>query len=421
MTRKNDVNGQDDNGFDRIWPRVSAEIESERRKAARRRQAVRRTAAGLGVLGAVGFMFLAVAKIWLPAPDDVGASDSWQVADVSPTADHRSEYPLVRDRGVFAVRRDGGRQHVVCIEKLTGNVLWKSGLSFQECRLAADERRVYVLARMSAAEWLCAALEAQSGKTVWSRDDPRATPQAPSTLTVMPSGVCWTRKGELVLQDCETGDLNWSASVGANETLSAPVEHNGTVFAASRSKLYALSSGTGDRLWHRTLANDSAVFAPLTPFLKTAAGKLLVASRHAAGGGLLQCVDPDTKDVLWTRETPAPINLHADADRVYLRSEALAAYDVRTGSVLWKAKVGGCGPVAFQDGRVYLADPKGRYGLLALDARSGKPVWRHSTVASCGGIVINGETGFVSGSDGRLHAVVLGAERKGRGRGYLSL
>jgi len=59
--------------------------------------------------------------------------------------------------------------------------------------------------------------------------------------------------------------------------------------------------------------------------------------------------------------------------------------------------------------------------LLALEARSGKPVWRHSTVASCGGIVINGETGFVSGSDGRLHAVALAIEKKGRGSQYLSL
>lgn len=380
---------------------------------------MRRTAAGLCVLGGAGLVFVAVARTWLPVPDGGGAADSWQVADVSPTADYRSEYPLVRDRGVFALRREGSRQHVVCIEKFTGNVLWKSDLSLRECRLAADDRRVYVLARTNGLEWRCAALEAQTGKTVWSYDDHRATPQAPSPLTVLPAGVCWARQGELVLQDCETGDRKWSASPGTHAMLSAPVEHDGTIFAASRSKLYALSARTGDCLWHRTLANDSAVSAPLAPFLKTCAGKLLVASRRATGGGLLQCVDPQTRNVLWMRETPAPINLHADTDRVYLRSQALAAYDARTGTVLWKAKVGGCGPVAFQDGRVYLADPKGRYGLLALNARSGKPVWRHATVASCGGIVINGKIGFVSGSDGCLHAFVLGTETKDRARQYL--
>jgi len=413
------VNGHNDNGLDSIWPRVSAEIESERRKAVRRRQTLRRTTAGLGVLGVAGLAFVAMTGLWTSAPNDDGATDSWQVEDVSPTADNRSEYPLVRGCGVFALRREGDRQHVVCIEKLTGHVLWKSELKFHECRLAADERRVYALARADGADWLCAALEARSGETIWSRGDDRANPHPPSMLSVTPAGVCWTRKGELVLRDCETGDLKWSASLGANEILSATVEQDGTVFAASRSKLYALHSDTGRCLWSRTLANDSAAFAPFPPFLKASAGKLLVASRRAAGGGLLQCVDPGTRDVLWTRETPAPINLHADADRVYLRSQALAAYETRTGTPLWTAKVGGCGPLAFQDGRVYLADPKGRYSLLALDARSGKPVWRHSTVASCGGIVINGETGFVSGSDGRLHAVALATERKGRGRQYL--
>lgn len=413
------MNNQHDNGFDKIWPCVSAAIESERRKAVRRRKVLRRTAIGLGALAATGLVFMVVARTWLPVVDERGASDSWQLADVSLSADNRSEYPLVRGQRVFAVRCEGVRQHVVCIGKLTGNVFWESKLQFQECRLAADEHRVYVLARANGAEWLCVALEAASGKMLWSRADDLPTTQPPLTLTVMQAGVCWTRKGGLVLRDCETGDSKWRASLGANETLSTPVEHRGVVFTASRSKLYALNSGTGDCLWSRALANNSAVFAPLPPFLKASADKLFVAFRKAIAGGVLQCVDPNTQEVLWTRETPVPINLDVDAEHVYLRSQALGAYDVRTGTLRWTANVGGCGPLAFQDGRVYLADPKGRYSLLALDARLGKPVWRHSTVASCGGIVISGKIGFVSGNDGRLHAVVLGAEIKGGIRQYL--
>ncbi|MCX6909843.1 MAG: PQQ-binding-like beta-propeller repeat protein [Verrucomicrobia bacterium] len=406
------MNGPHDNGLDAIWPRVSAEIESERRKAVRRQRALRRMALGVGALAATGVVFMAVARTWPFGTEGRGATDSWQLADVSLSADNRSEYPLVRGRRVFAVRGQGDRQRVVCIEKLTGAVLWESGLHFQECRLAADERRVYVLARPDGTAWRCAALEAAGGKMLWSRDEELLSKQPPLTLAVVPGGVCWVRKGELVLRDCETGAPKWRASFNANEILSTPVEHRVTIFIASRSKLHAVNAATGEHLWSRALAGNAVVLAPLPPFLKASDGRLLIAFRGGTARGVLQCVDPDTHDVLWTRETPVPVNLDADAEHVYLRSQALGAYDTRTGALLWTANVGGCGPLAFDDGRVYLADPKSRYSLLALDARMGKPVWRRSAVVSCGGIVVSGKIGFVSGNDGRLRAVVLDAGRK---------
>lgn len=413
------MNDPHDNGMDRIWPRVSAEIESERRKAIRSRKLLRRTAVGFSALAMAVFVFMVTTKTWLPVTDERGASDSWQLADVSLSADNRSEYPLVRGQRIFAVRGKGDRQHVVCIGKVTGTILWESESPFRECRLAADERRVYVLTRTESAVWQCAALDATSGKLLWSRADYLSATQPPLTFSVLQAGVCSTRQGGLVLRDCETGDPKWHAIFGTHEVVSAPVEHGGAVFTASRNRLYAFNAGTGERLWGRALEGNPVAFAPLPPLLRTSAGRLVVAFRKGIAGGVLQCVDPNTQEVLWACETSVPINLDADTEHVYLRSQALGAYDARTGVLLWTANVGGCGPLAFDDGRVYLADPKGRYGLLALDARVGKPVWHHSTVASCGGVVISGKIGFVSGIDGRLRAVVLDAGSKGGAGQYL--
>jgi outer membrane protein assembly factor BamB len=396
------MDGPHDIGFDRIWPRVSAEIESERKKAGRRRSVLR-----LGAVAA-GIACMAAAGTWLFEMSERGTGDSWQLADVSLAADNRSEYPLVRGPRVFAVRGHGGGQRVVCIGKVTGAVFWESGLQFQECRLAADERRVYVLARADGAAWQCAALDAASGKMLWSRGDALSSKQPPLALAALRAGLCWIQKGELILRDSETGAPKWRATFGVNEVLSTPVEQHGILFTASRSKLQALNAATGAHLWSRSLANDAAVLAPLPPFLKAADGRLLLAFRSGAARGILQCVNPNTRDVLWSRETPAPVNLDADSEHVYLRSQTLGAYDARSGALLWTANVGGCGPLAFDAGRVYLADPKGRSSLLALDTRVGRPVWRRSVVASCGGIVISGKVGFVSGNDGRLRAVVLG-------------
>lgn len=401
------MNDPHDNGLDSIWPRVSAEIESERRKTVRRRKLLRRSAAALGAMAAAGLVWAVVAGNRPPA-----AADSWQLADVSLSADNRSEYPLVRGQRVFAVRHRDGAQRVVCIGKLTGGVLWENASPFQECRLAADERRVYVLGRNDSTEWQCSALDAASGKLLWSRTDKLSAARPPLTFTVLRAGVCSTRQGALVLRDGETGETKWRATFAANEVVSAPVEHGGEVFTASRSRLYALDSNTGERLWSRALEENPIAFAPLPPMLRASSGRLVVAFRRAITGGVLQCVDPGTREILWTRETSVPINLDANAEHVYLRSQTLAAYDARTGAPLWTANVGGCGPLAVDDGRVYLADPKGRFSLLALDARAGKPVWRRSTVASCGGIVISGKVGFVSGADGRLRAVVLDSGRK---------
>jgi outer membrane protein assembly factor BamB len=397
------MNDSHDNGLESIWPRVSAEIESERRKTVRRRKLLRRSATGLGAMAAAGLVWAVVAGNRPPA-----AADSWQLADVSLSADNRNEYPLVRGQRVFAMRHRDGAQHVVCIGKLTGGILWENALPFRECRLVADERRVYVLGRGDSAEWQCSALDAANGKLLWSCADELSATQPPLTFTVLRAGVCLTRQGTLVLRNGETGELKWRAKFAANEVVSAPVEHGREVFTASRSRLYALDSNTGERLWSRALEENSVVFTPLPPLLRVSADRLVVAFRRAITGGVLQCVDPGTREILWARETSAPINLDADAEHVYLRSQTLAAYDARTGGPLWTANVGGCGPLAFDDGRVYLADPKSRYSLLALDARMGKPVWRRSAVASCGGIVVSEKIGFVSGADGRLRAVVLG-------------
>jgi outer membrane protein assembly factor BamB len=93
--------------------------------------------------------------------------------------------------------------------------------------------------------------------------------------------------------------------------------------------------------------------------------------------------------------------------RLYARSRELDALDAVTGRALWSVPIGGCGGLSFDEGTVYAVDADSRGRMVALDDRTGRPLWHRDLAGSCNGIVVSGGMGFLSGNNGRLHAVFL--------------
>ena len=93
----------------------------------------------------------------------------WQIHEISSETGVSTDYPLARGKGIFVVHGQGDHQHIACITRRTGAVVWTNALNFSKCRLAADDQRVYVLANRPGGDWICAALSARNGAMLWSQ------------------------------------------------------------------------------------------------------------------------------------------------------------------------------------------------------------------------------------------------------------
>jgi outer membrane protein assembly factor BamB len=179
---------------------------------------------------------------------------------------------------------------------------------------------------------------------------------------------------------------------------------------------------TAERVWlqpNGDLANTRA--ASLSPINATTVGRLIVKWRfrlRGKGAGFgnvtstpiiaakavyvqdsrsnVLALDRGTGRLLWARIMSAPNDgpngLSLAGDRIYTATDTTAfALDAKTGGRLWTRRLArsteqfvGIAPVV-SDGRVYLSTqgfaPGGRGALYALDAASGRILWRFQTVA----------------------------------------
>jgi outer membrane protein assembly factor BamB len=399
------MNGGPYRGLDEMWPRISAEIESARRRAEVGRgfrrwatvSSVTALAVGLAALGLMRSTRLGGSKRCACVP--------WEVGQVVPATDVCAEYPLVRGQRVFAVRGAGRDRRVVCIRKRSGSVLWESQPAFSDCRLTADDNRVYLLVRGKTPSWRCVALDVRDGAELWRGPEEEGV-VSPSLLTVSGQALAWSRGNRLVLCSAESGNTVWSRTAGPDDTLCAPRAEGQTVFAASRCTVYAFGAANGELLWRRPLREEQTGGHGVG-LLEFGNGRVYVANRTSGATGRLFCLHADTGDMLWNASTGAPWRLQAGEGQVFVRSQGLDVFDAQDGARVWAARLGGCGPVSVGKERVYAVDAADRREVVALDRRSGQPAWRRSVAGSCNGVVAVRDMGFISGHDGILYAMTL--------------
>jgi outer membrane protein assembly factor BamB len=185
----------------------------------------------------------------------------------------------------------------------------------------------------------------------------------------------------------------WQVSTGSSFV--APAIVNGVVYHAVNAdnaslpgRFVALSARTGAQLWSTALAPNAQYYRGQTIVGNIA---LLPFEGWQQLGGIT-AVDLTTRKVLWSRSRPPsatnPSNddggggpIVVDAGRVYLiaSNNALSAYDIKTGAVLWHMEPpdGWVEGTAAAGGRLYTAGSAGSAnpGLVAYDGATGKRLW----------------------------------------------
>ncbi|KAA6217034.1 PQQ-binding-like beta-propeller repeat protein [Streptomyces filamentosus] len=235
---------------------------------------------------------------------------------------------------------------VVGLDPATGRETWRSrlGKRFSQPRtIAADERRVYVLAGilekdLSVRRNVIAAIDASTGKVAWQELRDAGTEEYGITAEAVGRHLVYTDFRENVtVRDTATGRQLWTKKIGRSNS-GRLAFHDGLVIVADAGRLRAFVLADGTEKW--SLASEE--------FTRFHGIGVLDGVLYAADSGhVLRAVEPGKGTELW-----------------------------RTGALLDVAYPGQFAKVG---GTLYAAtelDDKG--GVLAFDARDGKLRWRYN-------------------------------------------
>lgn len=302
------------------------------------------------------------------------------------------------------------------------------------------------------------ALDATSGKTLWTRPSPGAVVAQP--VIDGESAFAGTDDARVVRVDVASGRERWVAAVDA-EVGEPVVVHDDAVFVVTGAdSTYALSRETGEALWvhkhplpraitlrgqGRPLPLDVQTFEGLSRrlYVGHASGRFSVLDRtdghvlteldlsrgdtfgdldadpifHPAAGGRvivasqtrgIIAVDPKSHVESWRNGEPGVTRLAAGGTRLVIAAGAgkIVALDAATGANRWRFTFEKGAPtrIVVKGGRVHVGSDRG--ALYVLDLFSGRPLqYAGSAVGVAGDLALWQDMLFYTSTAGRLVAL----------------
>jgi len=269
------------------------------------------------------------------------------------------------------------------------------------------------------------ALSLDKGEKKWSFD---AGSPISSTVSIGEGTIYFgTRDGRLHAVDAVRGLLKWQFKTSAEVPLiwghesgdyytSSPAYDSGlVVFGAGDGNVYAVSAKDGKQRWHAQTGGRVRSSPAIS------AGRVFVGSMD----GRIYCFDLKSGRQLWNYETEGASLNSADFgfDRRTLQSSptvatgtiyigsrdgGLYALDTESGHLRWRASHGTSWIIttpAVIEGTVYVASSDAAF-VQALDASSGKELWRHKIgTVMWSSPAISGDTFYLGDRAGRMLAI----------------
>lgn len=302
-----------------------------------------------------------------------------------------SSLAIVNGRIYTQGQRDR-QEFVFAFDAQTGKKLWETATS-REYRNdrgdgprgtpTVDGDRLYAMT----GDGVVLALEANSGKTIWSQNVSQkyggSTPswgysESPlvdgSRLIVMPGG----RGASLVSLNKSDGSLQWktgSDPAGYSSAIAVTVGGVRQVIALSGDGAIGVLEDNGELLWHYTrVSNRTANIA--TPIFHD--DSVFLSTDYGTGCALLKLAPRSMSEVYFSNEMKNHYSTSVLVDG-YLygyNDSILTAMQFATGKVAWRNRSIGKGSVTYADKRLYLLSENGVIGLAEPSADSYKEISR---------------------------------------------
>ncbi|WP_410766948.1 PQQ-binding-like beta-propeller repeat protein [Haloferax sp. DFSO60] len=202
-------------------------------------------------------------------------------------------------------------------------------------------------------------VRAQTGETFWSASLPDFPTTSPAFSNDRKTMFVGLRDEQLCAVDVDSADVLWTRDL-FGEVVGPLAINLGQVFAVtSGQKLYSLAEdGTG--IWEAALET----IGPVAPVV----GEERV---YVAGRDRIAAFDRKTGRLVWEDDTGVRYRLAFDGERIYASNGNLRVLDAETGEQQWKYSIesGTVSAAAVVDDTVYVGTSKGE--LAALDRTGG--------------------------------------------------
>ncbi|MGL5429620.1 MAG: outer membrane protein assembly factor BamB [Vibrio sp.] len=272
----------------------------------------------------------------------------------------------------------------------TPKTLWSAsigdGVGHYFSKLAPDYAydKVYVASR----DGLVKALDPQTGKALWTTDLEGDSSARLSGGVTAAFGKLFigSENGVVTALDAESGEPLWSAAIDG-EVLAAPVADNNMVIVnTSRGTLIALAQDDGSQKW--TISTEVPTLTLRGDSRPTAvAGGVF----WGTPSGRLAAAIAERGQLIWQQPVGQPkgateIDRLVDVDASPLViggtlftvgfNGQLMAIDLRSGQPIWKRNYSATIDMATDGSRLYLVTDKDH--LVAVDTRSGTELWSNA-------------------------------------------
>lgn len=259
----------------------------------------------------------------------------------------------------------------------------------------SEGRRLYLVPALAGgrlyvadARGRVAAVAADSGKTLWSRDTGLTCSGGPDVAGERLA--LGTSQGDLVVLATTDGHELWRAKVGS-EVLSEPrfTDDGKIVVHTLDDSVYALDAQTGKPLWHVNYPAPVLTLRGSSTPVVTPSGILVGLS-----GGKLIKLDPKDGNPIWEVVVSRPsgrselariTDIDADpvvvGNRIYVGSYNgdLAAIDEVSGSVLWRRELSAHAGLSVDASGLYVTDSQD--DVWAADTENGAGRWKQAHLA----------------------------------------
>ena len=332
--------------------------------------------------------------------------------------------PAVAQERVFVANQKGV---FLAIGAERGRVLWRQ--DFRSCiasgpAVVGDLVYQTVMNRIpcerenrTAQRGFVVAMATSTGRVRWRFDDGvvESSPVVVGGLVYVGS---WNHK--VYALDARTGKVRWDYDTG-EEVDSSAAYANGTIYIGGNDgHVFALDARTGKLRWR---ASSFSRFGGREYFYATPAvayGRVYIGNTD----GTLYAFGARSGKLLWAQQAGTYVYTAAAVyrNRVYVGSYDgyFSAFDAATGDRVWRWQAPGAihGAPTVMAGLVYFSTTRGtatsnaqrfikdgRRGTYALDARTGKPVWKLPGVGQYSPIAADEERVYLTGST-RIYGLV---------------
>ena len=220
--------------------------------------------------------------------------------------------------------------------------------------------------------------------------------------------VIGTLNGSVTKIEFATGKKVWEKSVGHFPARAFTLSGSDLFVYTVNHQLYSLNYQSGETNW----IYDASTSAKLT--LRNPAAPIVTNAKIYLGttDGEIHALDQGSGKVLW-RVNPSYIDFRFHdvvSDMILLQNRlivsrydgvvAAISLDEETHRTLWKNTYASLTVAKLHEGTLFLGAINGE--VLALEAFSGKEIWRVNTGQAVGSITVGEKTIFVAGTHGRI-------------------